>query len=56
MDLLVPGFTDISATIQQILYGNLDSYARVLGLCWLLTFAARYAYKSLWAFIEVYFS
>ena len=56
VDVFFPGFTGISTAIRQLLYGNLDSCARLLCIYGLLVFLGRYTYKYLGEFVETFFS
>lgn len=55
-DVFFPGFSGISATMQQVLAGNVDSYARLLCIGGMLVFLARYAYRYVKKVVETYFS
>ncbi|OJD20802.1 hypothetical protein ACJ73_07861 [Blastomyces percursus] len=56
VDAFFPGFTAISASIQQVLAGNLNSYAHVLCFCGMLLFLGRYAARYLMDLMETYFT
>jgi chaperone BCS1 len=56
VDIFFPGFTNISAAIQQLQISNSNGYARILCICGALVFLGKYAYKYLKAFVETYFS
>jgi chaperone BCS1 len=56
IDVFIPGFSSISATMQQVLAGNMDSYARLLCIVGVLVFLVRYAYRYVKELVETYFS
>jgi chaperone BCS1 len=56
VDIFFPGFTNISAAIQQLQIGNLNGSARIRCICGALVFLGKYAHKYLKAFVETYFS
>lgn len=56
MDVFFPGFTGISASMQQLLAGNLNSYAHLMCMCGMFLFLGRYAYRYLTELVEAYFS
>ncbi|EDN03759.1 hypothetical protein I7I51_05369 [Histoplasma capsulatum] len=56
VDAFFPGFTAISASIQQVLAGNLNSYAHLLCFCGMLLFLGRYAARYLMDLMETYFT
>jgi chaperone BCS1 len=56
LDLFFPGLTGILAAAQQLLAGNLNTYARLLCICGILVFLGMYAYKYLWESVAAYFS
>jgi hypothetical protein len=47
VDVFFPGFSSISATMQQLLAGNLNSYARLLCIYGMLVFLVTYVYRYL---------
>lgn len=56
IDILFPGLSVVSASTQQLLAGNLDSYTRIF--CTLGAFAlfTRYAIRYVWELVRNYFS
>ncbi len=56
IDFFFPGFTGLTAVIQQLLVGNLDSYARLLCVFGVLIFLGKYAYRHVWQSLETHFS
>jgi hypothetical protein len=56
MDAFLPGFTGISASIQQLLAGNTDGFAHLLCICGIFVFLVRYGYRYLIELVEAYFS
>ncbi|EQL29692.1 hypothetical protein BDFG_07745 [Blastomyces dermatitidis ATCC 26199] len=55
VDVFFAGFTAISASIQELLAGNLNRYARLLCICGALLVFVRYAYRYLIDTVETYF-
>ncbi|QSS61743.1 hypothetical protein I7I51_03920, partial [Histoplasma capsulatum] len=55
MDVFFPGFTGITASMQQLLTGNLNSYAHLMCMCGMFLFLGRYAYRYLTELVEAYF-
>ncbi|EEQ86793.2 hypothetical protein RJZ56_007693 [Blastomyces dermatitidis] len=55
VDIFLPGFTAISASIRQVLAGNLNS-AHLLCLCGALLLLARYVYRYLTDIVEIHFT
>lgn len=53
---LFPGFSSLSATVQQLLIGNLNSYARLLCIGRMLVFLVRYAYSYVKELVKTFFS
>ena len=56
VDVFFPGFAGISVSMQQLLAGNLNSYARLLCFCGMLVFLVRYGYRYLAELVETHFS
>ncbi|EDN11259.1 predicted protein [Histoplasma mississippiense (nom. inval.)] len=56
VDVFFPGFTGISASIQQLLASDLNSYAHLLCFCSMLLFLGRYAVRYLTDLMETYFT
>jgi chaperone BCS1 len=56
VDILFPGFTNISSAIQQLQVGDSNGYARILCISGIVVLLGKYAYKYLKAFVETYFS
>jgi mitochondrial chaperone BCS1 len=56
LDLFFPGLTGILAAAQQLLAGNLNTYARLLCICGILVFLGIYVYKYLGELVADYFS
>jgi hypothetical protein len=56
VDIFFPGFTNISAAIQQLQASQTNGYAQMLCICGIAVFFGRYAYKHLKAFVETHFS
>lgn len=56
VDIFLPGFAGISPAIQQLLAGNLNSYAGVLCVCGTLMFLCRHVYEYLWGFVDKFLS
>ncbi|KAL2372525.1 hypothetical protein RJZ57_003027 [Blastomyces gilchristii] len=56
VDAFFPGFTAISASVQQLLAGDLNSYAHLLCFCSMLLFLGRYAVRYLTDLMETYFT
>ncbi|EQL29130.1 hypothetical protein BDFG_08197 [Blastomyces dermatitidis ATCC 26199] len=55
VDIFLPGFTAISASIRQVLAGNLNS-AHLLCLCGALLLLARYVDRYLTDIVEIHFT
>ncbi|KAK0628116.1 putative mitochondrial chaperone bcs1 [Bombardia bombarda] len=53
VDIVFPGFTGISAVVQQLLAGNLNSYTQLLCICGMLMFFGRYACRFLGDVVEL---
>lgn len=56
MDVLFPGFSMISASANQLLAGNVDSYTRLLCTFGMFVLFARYAVRYVWEIVRSYFS
>jgi hypothetical protein len=56
VDIFFPGFTNISAAIQQLQVGNSNGYARILCICGIVVFLGKYAFKYLRELVTTYFS
>ncbi|QSS60802.1 hypothetical protein I7I51_05605 [Histoplasma capsulatum] len=56
MDVFFPGFTGISASMQQLLAGNLNSYAHLVCMGGMFLFLGRYAYRYMTELVEAYFT
>jgi chaperone BCS1 len=56
VDIFLPGFTNISAAIQQLQVSDSNGFARMLCICGIIVFLAKYAYTYLKAVVETYFS
>jgi chaperone BCS1 len=56
VDVLFPGFSVISASAQQLLAGNLDSYTRLLCTLGMFVLFARYTVRYVWELVRSYFS
>ena len=56
VDVFFPGFSVISASAQQLLAGNLDSYTRVLCTLGMFVLFARYTVRYVWELVRSYFS
>jgi chaperone BCS1 len=56
LDAFFPGFTGISASVQQLLAGNTDGFAHLLCICGILLFLVRYGYRYSMELVEAYFS
>lgn len=56
IDILFPGLSMISATAQQLLAGNLDSYTRPLCTLGMFVLFTRYAARYIWELVRCYLS
>jgi mitochondrial chaperone BCS1 len=56
VDVFLPGFAGMSPAIQQLLAGNLNSYAGLLCICGILVFLGRHAYEYLWELVDKFLS
>lgn len=56
VDVFFPSFTDISASVQQLLASDLNSYAHFLCFCSMLLFLDRYTVHYLTDLMKIYFS
>lgn len=56
MDVLFPGFSMASASAQQLLAGNLDSYTRLLCTIGMLVLFIRYTVRYIGELVRNYFS
>ncbi|KXL49183.1 hypothetical protein M433DRAFT_548230 [Acidomyces richmondensis BFW] len=56
MDVLFPGFSMISASANQLLAGNVDSYTRLLCTFGMFVLFARYAVRYVWEIVRSYFT
>jgi chaperone BCS1 len=56
IDVIFPGFSGISASIQQLLAGNLNSHARILCIVAVFVIMVRYAYRYAKGIVEDNFS
>lgn len=55
-DVFFPGFSLVSATAQQLLAGNMDSYTRLLCTFGVFVLFTRYAVRYIWEIVRSYFS
>jgi chaperone BCS1 len=55
-DVFFPGFSMVSASTQQLLAGNMDSYTRLLCTFGMFVLFARYAVRYVWEIVRSYFS
>ncbi|KAJ6163943.1 P-loop containing nucleoside triphosphate hydrolase protein [Penicillium chermesinum] len=56
IDVVFPGFSMASASAQQLLAGNLDSYTRLLCTFGIFVLFARYAVRYVWEIVRLYFT
>lgn len=56
IDVIFPGFSMVSASAQQLLAGNLDSYTRLLCTLGMFVLFARYAVRYVGELVRSYFS
>ncbi|KAJ6096610.1 P-loop containing nucleoside triphosphate hydrolase protein [Penicillium sp. IBT 16267x] len=56
VDVFFPGFSVISASAQQLLTGNLDSYSRLLCTFGMFVLFVRYAVRYIWEIVRSYFT
>lgn len=56
LDVFFPGFSMASASAQQLLAGNLDSYTRLLCTLGMLVLFTRYAVRYVGELVRSYFS
>lgn len=56
IDVLFPGFSMASASAQQLLAGNLDSYTRLLCTLGMFVLFTRYAVRYVGELVRSYFS
>jgi chaperone BCS1 len=56
VDIFFPGFSGLSATVQQLSAGNLNSYAGLFCIGGIFVFLGRYVYSYLKELVETYFS
>jgi hypothetical protein len=56
VDIFFPGFTNISAAIQQLQVGNSNGFARIICICGAVFLLEKYAYKYWREFVTGYFS
>ncbi|KAJ5394738.1 P-loop containing nucleoside triphosphate hydrolase protein [Penicillium cosmopolitanum] len=56
MDVMFPGLGVLSASAQQLLAGNLDSYTRLFCTLGIFVLFARYAVRYVWDIVKSYFT
>ena len=56
MDILFPGLGVVSASAQQLLAGNMNSYTRLLCTLGMFILFARYTVRYVWELVRSYFS
>lgn len=56
MDVFFPGFSSTFRSTYHLLAGDSDIYIRLLVICGMITFLARYSFRYLKEFVETYFS
>ena len=56
LDIFFPGLSMASASAQQLLAGNLDSYTRLFCTLGIFVLFARYAVRYVWELVKSYFS
>ncbi|KZL67550.1 mitochondrial chaperone BCS1 [Colletotrichum tofieldiae] len=56
MDIFFPGFTGLTATLQQLLNGNLDGYASLLCICGMLMICGKFLCRTVGGFVDTYFT
>ncbi|KAJ5111738.1 hypothetical protein NUU61_001368 [Penicillium alfredii] len=55
IDILFPGLSVVSASVQQLLAGNLDSYTRLFCTLGVFVLFTRYAVRYVWDLVRSYF-
>ncbi|KAE9577839.1 hypothetical protein CGMCC3_g6239 [Colletotrichum fructicola] len=54
MDIFFPGFTGVTVALNQLLHGNLDSYAVLLCVCGMLILGGKFICNTVGGFVDTY--